>query len=114
MARTAITAQVVTPAGIVPSYGAVDQANGNAFDNVQGDRVLHVKNGGGVSLTVTILTPATLEGEEVAERTVTVAAGAEKIIGPFSRRVFNQADSAVYVDWSVGASITAAVLQVTS
>jgi hypothetical protein len=40
----------------------------------------------------------------VAENTVTLAATANliKIIGPFSKEIFNQADGCVYVDYEAG------------
>jgi hypothetical protein len=113
MARTLIALQVVATTGLAPTYGAVDQPNGNYFDNLAGDRCLHVKNASGGGLTVTIQTPATMDGEPVAELAVSVPAGQERMIGPFSKRTFNQADGSVYVDWSTGGSITAAALKVT-
>jgi hypothetical protein len=71
--------QTIVNAGITPAY--VPAAAG-------GDKVIpgpgsyvHVKNGGGSSVTVTLVTPGTVDGTlAVGDRAVVVAAGAESKI----------------------------------
>ncbi len=112
MARSAFTPLVATRAGVTETLGAVDAVNGNSFLNLVGDNLLIVKNGGAGALTVTIKIAPTVDGNAVASKTATVAAGAQSIIGPFPAGIYNQVDGSVYVDFSTGTSITAAVLQV--
>jgi hypothetical protein len=76
-----LTKQNVTRAGVVPAYTA---AAGGGDEFVPGDETyLHVKNGSGGSITVTIVTPRTAKGQAIADVAVAIAAGAEKLIGPF-------------------------------
>src|SRR5690242_615769 len=53
MARTAITVQQASLAGITPTYGAVDQANGNSFVWPGVPVLIHVKNTNGSTRTLT-------------------------------------------------------------
>lgn len=112
MARTALTVQTVSRSGLDPTYAAVDNANGNYFPNT-GKEMLHVFNASGGALTVTVLTPRTVDGLAVAELTVSINNGEDAMIGPFPSATFIQgADRPnVYVDWSTGTSVTAAVIK---
>jgi hypothetical protein len=100
-----MTVQQISRDGIVPSYDAGDAVNGHEFAN-NGKTFLHVKNGGGSSINVTIPTPGSVDGLAVAERIVAVAAGAEKMMGPFPTATYNQAGGLVYVDLSDATSVT--------
>lgn len=111
MARTALTSQQVSRAGIIPTYSAVTHPDGNSFINVDERNFIHVKNGSGGSLTVTVQTPITIDSLAVTDLTVSIAAGAEKLIGPFPLAYYNQTDGHVYIDYSTGTSITIAVLR---
>jgi hypothetical protein len=98
-------------AGAVPAYTAVTAAD--EFPN-DGRCYLHVKNGGASPTNVTINDPnspsppsATQFDPDVL---VAVAAGAEKVIGPFPPHRFNAPDGNVDVTYSVTTSITAAVI----
>lgn len=103
MARSALTLQTVAKTGIVPSYAAAN-ADGNSFAN-DGNTVIHVKNGSGSSINVTLQTPGTVDDLAVTDRVVAVAAGAEKMIGPFPPGIYNQSGS-VYVDYSDVTTVT--------
>ncbi len=106
MARTPLTVQQISLAGITPSFSAGDQANGHEFVN-DGACYLEVKNTGGGICTVTVLTPAKVSGMDVAELTVSVpATNGNKKIGPFPTRIFNQAGGLVYVDLSTATGVT--------
>ncbi len=115
MARTTLNFQQVVRTGIVPTFTAVDAVNGNQFAN-DGRMGLHVKNAGASPTNATFLTPQVIDGDlAVPDRVVTIAAGAEKKIGPFppsGPEGYNQADGNVYVDWSVGTSVTVNVFRV--
>lgn len=109
MARTVLTAQPATDAGLTPTYVAADAANGMTYRLVP-HRILHVLNGSGSALTVTINTPGTVNGLAIADRTITVAAGAPAFIALGSDAPYAQADGTCYVDFSSATSITVAVI----
>ena len=109
MARTELTHQVIVPTGLEQTYAAA-HVDGNKFTN-DGRMFLHVKNGAGAPITVTIQTPGTVGDLAIADQAVTVTNGEERMIGPFPPNIYNQADRMVYVDYSSVTTITVAVLQ---
>lgn len=113
MARTSVTTQQITRAGLAPVLTA-PTVDGDVIDS--GAVFLHVNNGSAASINVTVQSPVTVDGLAVEELVVAVAAGAFKLIGPFPQRTFGQptgsADAGrVYVDYSAQASVTRAVLK---
>lgn len=109
MARTALTTQIISKAGITPSFVAAT-VDGHSFTN-PGNVFVEVKNTGATPCDVTIQTPAKYGGMDVAELVVTVPiTTGDKMIGPFAPEVFNQG-SEVYINYSVQASVTVAVFQ---
>lgn len=110
MARTALAVQAIDVDGITPSYAAAN-VDGNSVANT-GDQFVHVKNGSASSVTVTIPTPAKVQGVDVADITVAVAAGAEAMIGPFPAGLFNQSGGVVYINYSAVTSVTVAAFKV--
>ena len=111
MAKTALAVQTVSRAGITGSFTAAN-ADGHYIANTEANFFLHVKNGGGSSITVTIETAATVDGLAVADRAVTVANGSEKMIGPFPPNIYNQDDGSVWVTFSAVTSVTVAAFKV--
>jgi hypothetical protein len=109
MARQTKTVQVIARTGTIPTYAAATATDGHKFAN-DGNTFLHVKNGGGSSINVTIQTPGTVDGLTVSDLVVAVAAGAEKMIGPFPPGIYNQSGE-VYVDWSAVTSVTMAAIK---
>lgn len=109
MARTDMSYQQIVRTGLEQTYGAA-HVDGNKFAN-DGRMFLHVKNGAGAPITVTIQTPGTVDGLAVAEQIVTVTNAEERMIGPFPPNIYNQSDGMVYVDFSSVTTITAAVLR---
>lgn len=109
MARTDLTPQLPSATGIVPTFAAAP-ALGSQFRN-SGRSILHVKNGGGVSIDVTIPTPGTVDGLALADQIVAVAAGAEKLISVRNRETYKQADGYTYVDYSAVTSVTVALYE---
>ena len=75
------------------------------------NELLFVKNASASSLTVTLKVNVSVDGTAVADKTVTVAAGATKVIGPFPRYIYHQSDDTVHVDFSATASITFGVIK---
>ena len=114
MARTAIVAQQIAATGLNPSYEAAN-VDGNSFAN-DGNSILHVKNGSAGAINVTLQTPQTVAGLDVAEAVVAIPAGEERFIGALRPATFNRPVGAVdagmvYVDYDDVTSVTVAVLE---
>ena len=73
-----LSVQAMASAGLQATYGAVSASD--TADVSNGHTFLHVKNGGASSDTVTVVTPGTVDGLAITDRTVTVANGTEKFI----------------------------------
>lgn len=111
MARTAITPQAGTAAGTAAVFEPAN-ADGNSFTTARG-RALHVANGSGSPIDVTLPTPAAVDGLALADRTITVAAGAHTVIGlgvASGAGIYAQADGSVHVDYSAVTTVTVAVI----
>lgn len=101
-------AQRITRAGVVPTYGAAA-----AGDTVPvGDNVfLHVKNGSGGSVTLTVAAVGGEGGLALQDLAVAIPVG-EKVIGPISDELFkNTTDGKAHLTWSSTTTVTFAVLQ---
>ncbi len=109
MARQSLSVQDIERSGLEPSYSSA-AGDGHSFQN-NGRVFVHVKNDDGSSKTITIQTPGTVDGLAVADRTVDIPAGEERMIGPFSPGQYNQSDDTVYVDYSATTSVTIAALR---
>jgi hypothetical protein len=109
MARTVLVAQPVTDAGLAATYVAADAANGMTYRLIP-HRLLHIKNGGGASITVTITTPLTVNGLAVADRTATVGAGTDQFFSLGVDNAYQQPDGTVFIDFSSATTVTVAVL----
>lgn len=86
MARQSVTTQLVTRTGTVPSAGS---------PNVDGDIIdtgasvfLILSNTGGSPATVVVQSQATFDGLAVEDLSVSLAAGATKVVGPISPVTF--------------------------
>lgn len=104
MARVTLTLAQMLPGGVELDPVAAE-TDGNAFVNT-GNQWFYVLNGGGGNLLVTIRTPRTIDGNEVAEITKTLAATESWIFGVFRTDVYNQSNSEVWIDYDGVASVT--------
>lgn len=111
MARVDVTTQAMVAAGLAPVLTSPTIDN----DVVDvGRNFLMVANAGAAAVTVTIETPETVDGLDIADRTVSVAAGATELIPLTSthyRQTTASADAAVdagraYVNYTPGAGDT--------
>lgn len=105
-----ITVQEVGRAGIAPSYVAA-AGGGDTFAN-DGRTMLHIKNGGGGSITLTVVTQATVDGKAVADDAISVPNGAERMVGPFPPAIYNDVNQQVALTYSGVTSVTVAVVRV--
>lgn len=110
MARTLITPQSVGSAGLHPTYEAANAA-GNSWRMGSGI-ALHVKNGGASACTVTIPTPLQVDGLAVADRTISVPAGEDRLIGLAATPAYRQTGGVAFADYDQVTSVTVAVLTV--
>ena len=108
MARTALTVQDIVATGLTPAYPSAN-VDGHSVPN-DNKTFLTVKNGGGGACEVTVQTPRQEDGLDLAERVVSVPAGAERDIGPFPPKSYNQTSGAdagsIYVDFDQVTSVT--------
>jgi hypothetical protein len=75
------------------------------------DVLLLVKNGSGSSITVTLTTPGTVDGDlSIADRTLTVAAGATSGI-PVTDRYRDPATGLAAIGYSSATTVTVAVIR---
>lgn len=105
----ALSTQTIVRTGIIPTYAAA--AGGGDSFVPSSDTYLHVKNGSGGSLTVTVAATYTAIGQAVANVVVAIAAGAEKMLGPFPYEYFAQSDGTAAATYSGVTSLTVAVLK---
>ncbi len=110
MARDNITTYNPSEAGQTITYLAAIAANNAQIQVNSGKQIVLAQNGGGASINVTIVTGGTVNGLAIADQVVAVAAGATRIIGPFSPQVYNQPGTdTLYID--VSGNINLAAIQ---
>lgn len=105
-----LSVEQVVISGLAPTQNSAD-AGGDDFLN-NGNIILRVENGSGVSINVTITSPASVQGLAVEDPVIAVAAGAAKFIGPFPPSLFNDSTGKVAVDYSAATSVTVEVLEI--
>lgn len=115
MAYTDLTTQVISKAGIVPSYAAADSGDGDMFRNT-GKEFIHVINAGGSPCLVTMVTPAQIQGLDIEDKVVTVAASTDQMLGTFEPSLYNQAAGQTdagktYIEYDQVTSVTVAVIR---
>jgi hypothetical protein len=107
-----LATQSIARAGIVPAYAAA-AGGGDRF--TPGARTfLHVKNGSGGSITVTVVTPRTDQwGNAIADNAVAIAAGVEKMMGPYPPESYGAvADGLADITYSGVTTLTIGVFDV--
>ena len=111
-----LTIQDIVEAGLNASYAAAS-AGGDAFENTGGNVMVHVKNGGASSRTVTVTaqqTSSSVRGFGTmtkANVAVAIPAGEDRFIGPFPRSAFNDAAGKVQLTYSSQTDLTLAALR---
>jgi hypothetical protein len=92
--------------------GVAAAGGGDVFPNT-GAEVLIIKNGGGSPITLTVVTPVTVDGLAVADLTASVGAGATSLIGPFPIGTYSDGSSNVSLTYSAVTSVVVSVVKVT-
>jgi hypothetical protein len=101
--------QTFTETVLQPTYHAASSGGG---DRVRPGNILHIKNANAAPVTVTFVTPGTIDTDlAVADRTRgPIANGADGFLVVPRDQAYRDADGMVQVTWSVNASVTFAVL----
>lgn len=106
----ALTPQAVALTGLSATYAS---AGGSGDTVAPGERTfVHVKNGGGSAMTVTITATAAVRGQTVANVTVSVPASGDRFIGPLTADLFANNNGQVAISYSVNTSVTVAALRI--
>ncbi len=105
MATLTATTPAVGGTAFAPVAAA---AGGDRFLNT-GNEQLYVKNAGGGSINVTVDAQSD-GGVAYTDPVIAVAAGAEKLIGRFDPRKFNDSSGYVNLSYSGVSSVTVAVI----
>jgi len=106
----ALTTQVVVNTGLEATYASA-AGGGDTFTNT-GKELIHIRNGSGGDITLTIETSLVIEGDlTVADRTVLITAGEERFVGPFKTSRYGATTTLTY---SGVTSLDLAVLQMTN
>lgn len=92
--------------------GVAAAGGGDSFPNT-GAEVLVIKNGGGSGITLTVVTPVTVDGLAVADLTATIAAGATAMVGPFPPGTYSDGSGNVNLTYSAVTTVTVSVVKVT-
>lgn len=86
-------------------------AAGDQFLN-DGRQLFYVKNVNVTTRTITIATGATILGLAIGDVSFTVVQNAEKVVGPFDPRWFNDSNGYCQVTYSSETDVTVAVVSV--
>lgn len=113
MARTALSAQFPSRSGLNATYTApsgTGAGEGIKFTNT-GIEVVHVKNADSNPTTITVITPNTVDGQAIGDRSVTVPAASERFLGGWPTSTYNNSDDSVYMEFSNVTAVTCAVIK---
>lgn len=106
-----LTTQTIKGSGITPTYAAAS-AGGDKVSLAALNTFLHIKNGGGSSITVTVTTQnADYRGLTLPDRTVTVAAAGEQMIGPLDASLQADINGQASIGYSAVTSVTVAAFR---
>lgn len=112
MARTAVTPQIPTRAGLAPSFTAAI-ADGHKFAN-NGRTIARIKNTDGTPKTVTFRFGGTVDGTAITGgKDVTVPATTGDVTtAVWPKDSYDQSDGTVWVDYSAVTGVSIAFLAV--
>ena len=106
---TELTVQTVVTAGIVEAAMTAADATGNFFTNT-GREWVKITNGGGSSITATFVTQGTYNvgatSYSINDLAVSVGASETKLIGPFDKALYNDANARVQITYSGVTTVT--------
>lgn len=101
------SAEQVTSAGL----DATPHPATAAGDTVPPDCIIRAINGSGVSVTLTVDTPGTVDGLAIANRDIAIPAGQDRYVRVPRVPYRNPADGKVHLTWSADTSVTFEVIR---
>lgn len=105
-----LTTQTIVPTGLLPTYSAA--AGGGDKVTPGNDTFIHVKNGGGSSITVTVDSVVPSNYGTDVDLVVSVPNGSERMIGPLpAQRFANASDGLANVTYSGVTTVTIAAIK---
>lgn len=106
-----LIAQEIDLDGLAAAYSAASVGGDTLTPNI--DVFLHVKNGGGSSINVTVVTPNLAAGGlAIADSVTAIPAASDRFIGPFPAKHFaRSSDGKADITYSAVTSVTVAVLK---
>lgn len=111
MARTSVSVETVDRDGLSPTKTFIP-TDGVSFANT-GKEFIRLENTDAAGIVVTIQTALTVDGEAVADKTITVGAGDEMLAGPFPTKWYNNSGGVVYVDAATADKVYISPLKLT-
>lgn len=103
-----LTVQNIVKTGLTPSYSAA-AAGGDQYAITDSRTYVHVKNGGGSSITVTINSQKACDQGGDHDLAVSVTNGQERLIGPLEYARFKNGGGYVQITYSGVTSVTIGV-----
>ncbi len=103
----ALSAQRVAQSGTVPTYANASAGGDTA--PVGGGLKLHVVNGSGATVTVTVVTPGTLDGLSIGDAALAIPAGGHGFV-PLTNVYRDPVTGRANVTYSAVTTVTVAVL----
>lgn len=107
-----LTTQVVTRAGVLPTYAAAT-AGGDAMA-CNADNMLHIKNAAASTMTVTLAIPSGASGFSSVAYTSTAVAvpnASERMIGPIQPQLYQDPTTSLCtITYSTNTSVTVAAI----
>lgn len=103
----ALSAQRIAQSGTAPSY--VGASAGGDTAPVGGGLKLHVVNGSGASVTVTVVTPGTLDGLSIGDAALVVPAGGSGFV-PLTNIYRDPVTGRANITYSAVTTVNVAVL----
>lgn len=114
-----LTRQALNEDGLTASYASA-AALGDQVTNADGKTFLHIKNGSGGSITVTVseqISGTTVQSPQYgkltkASATKAIGSGAEAFFGPFAKAGFNDVNGNIQITYTAVTSLTIAAVYI--
>lgn len=106
MARVNVPVTTISRSGVAPpAQTNADSVNGHFISQNDGTIWIEIVSSDAGSQTVAFKLPGTIDGQAIADKVVTVAAGATAIVGPFPVSSYNQSDASLWFNPSVSTTL---------
>lgn len=104
-----LSVQEIDRDGLNPTLSAA-AGGGDSWANT-GKEFIYINNGDASPVTLTIVTQQTVDGQAVADRTVTIPAGEFRLVGPFPVGTYNDGNNLCQLTYSGVTSLTLGIVK---